>query len=171
MNYLDDTDFPFTEEELRRAFSLAGGPGEAGQVAGEIANLIAESRRGEKEAAEARARGSTDPMEINAPSWSLGIEVYALLWCLPECSARVDDLMAALWRAAEKSQVRLMRASRGEPVATAPADVVREARRRVAPQRAGWTRRKRAMADRLGVPRPDGSVPSLAPRGATHRRS
>jgi hypothetical protein len=156
MSYLDPDDFPFTLEELRRAFAMAGDPGEAAQMAGEIAELVTEGRRMAHAARDALARGSRDP-ETHPASFAASIDLYALLWCLPECSARVDEMMEAQWRVVEQGHVKLILAQRGERTAPPPADVVREARRRVAPRRAGWTRRKRAMAERLGVPRPDGS--------------
>lgn len=157
--YLDPEDFPFTQDEVRRAFALAGPAEEAAEIATAIAEVILEAERGVREAERARAAGSTDPLKINPPSWSIGIEAYALLWCLPDCSDRVDALMQAEWDRAEESHVQLIMALRRERiVGSAPAEVLAEARRRVAPKRAGWTRRKRAMADRLGVPRPDGSV-------------
>ena len=155
MSYLDPEDFPFTLDELRRAFALAGSPDEAAEVAGEIADMVMEARRMAETARDARARGSTDPTEINPGSFAASVDLYALLWCLPECSARVDEMMEAQWRALEEGQVKLIMAQCGERLTTPPDDVMREARRRVAPKRAGWTRRKRAMADRLGVPRPD----------------
>lgn len=55
-----------------------------------------------REAEAARARGSTDPDEISAPSWYVGDELLALLWCVPEFSARVDEYFARRWESWER---------------------------------------------------------------------
>lgn len=159
--YLDVEDFPFTEDELREALMLQLTAEQAAEFAAQVVVFITESVNSHQAAAEARKRGSTDPAEVNPSSWATTPDLYALMWCLPQCASRTDELMERMMRKQEDDRIQLIMAMRRERiVGSAPPDVIREARRQMAPKRAGWTRRKRAMADRLGVPRPDGTVKS-----------
>jgi hypothetical protein len=157
-DFVDGEHIPFTEAELRRAFVLVVSPDEAERVTAEIVNLVKTTAEMAREADAARARGSTDLDEISAPSWCVGDELFAVLWCVPEFSARVDEYFARRWEMWERGLLQATLHRRGlRANSTPPDDALREVRRETARHRGAWTRRKRAMADRLGVPRPDGS--------------
>jgi hypothetical protein len=157
--YIDAESLPFTEAEVKRALELAGPSEEAERCAAEIVAVVRSAQEMQREAEAARARGSTDPDEISSPSWHVGDQPFAALWCLPDLSARVDELLSRRWEEWEGWMVTGELHRRGlRSSQTPPDDVVREVRRKIARFRGGWTRRKRAMADRLGVPRPDGSA-------------
>jgi hypothetical protein len=158
-DYIDGEHIPFTEEEVRRAFELVVSPGEAERVAAEIVELVKTTEEMGREAEAARARGSMDPDEISAPSWCVGDELFALLWCVPEFSARVDKYFARRWEMWERGLLEAALHRRGlRPNSMPPDDALGEVRRATARHRGAWTRRKRAMADRVGVPRPDRSA-------------
>jgi len=157
-DYIYGEYIPFTETELRRALALVVSPAEAERVVGEIVGLVRTTEAMGREAEAARARGSTDPDEISAPSWYVGDELFALLWCVPEISARVDEYFARRWEMWERGMLEAALHRRGlRPNSTPPDDALQEVRRATSPHRGAWTRRKRAMADRVGGPRPDGS--------------
>ena len=153
--YIDADALPFTAEELRRAFLLGGvSEPDAGRVAAEIAALPALTAEMAREAEAARARGSTNPEEISPPSWCVGEEIFAILWCVPDLTGRVEAHMErrwSEWRAAwTASELRV----RGLPIQEpAPPEVVALVRRKLAPYRAAWTRRKRRLAVRLAAMR------------------
>jgi hypothetical protein len=162
--YIDADLLPFTEAELKRALELAVPSEEAGRAAAEIVACVRSVQQMERDAEAARARGSTDPEEINPPSWYVGDELFAALWCLPDMSARMDELLARRWEEWERRMTIGELHRRGLRSSQAPPDdVVREVRRKIARYRGAWTRRKRAMADRLGIPRPDGSAKRAKP--------
>jgi len=154
-----DADYlPLTEEELHRALLLVLSPEDARHLASQIATLAAETDAQTAGAAEARAGGSNVPDEINPPSWFVGEELFAMIWCVPEFSARIDDVMERGVIRGSESRLRGLMAMRGlMPDAEPPSDLVQIVRQEVGRSRAVWTRRKRAMADRIGVPRPDGT--------------
>lgn len=155
---LDAELLPLTVEELDRALRLAWPEPDAKRIAAEIAAAVREAGEGARAAADARARGSTNPAEVNPPSWMLGPEIFAILWCDPDLSARMDEAMER-WRAgSSERRLRVLMALRRLPLdAEPPTDLLRQVRQERGRSRASWTRRKRAMADRLGVSRPDGS--------------
>lgn len=155
---LDAELLPLTVEELDRALRLAWPESDAKRMAAEIAAAVREADEGARAAANARARGSTNPAEVNPPSWMVSPELFAILWCDPECSARIDEAMERSRAESSERRLRVLMALRRLPSdAEPPADILRQVRQERGRSRASWTRRKRAMADRLGVPRPDGS--------------
>lgn len=101
----------------------------------------------------ARQRGSTDPDEINDASWAISDEFFAILaFASPELAARVDRFMDARWDEWTQNEIRAAMALRriareSDP----PREVVVAARRKVAPWKAGWTRRRRRIARTLAT--------------------
>jgi hypothetical protein len=143
-----DPDLPFTEAEVRRALALAVPDEQARELAREIARLPVEAAAMAEAAKAARQRGSTDPLEINPPSWYVGDELLALLACISDAlAARVDRLMEKRWQDLTRSIVEAEMLQRQLwNVQEPPAEVLVLARRRVGHWRGGWTRRKRRIA-------------------------
>jgi hypothetical protein len=156
---LDAELLPLTLAELRRALQLAFPEQEAQRAAEALADAIREANESEKSAAEARARGSTGPAEVNPTSWAVSPGFFEILWCDPQLSVRMDEAMER-WRVqSSEKRLRVLMALRRLPSdAEPPADLLRQVRQELGRSRAAWTRRKRAMADRMGVTRPDGST-------------
>jgi len=150
-----DPDLPFTEAEIQHALALMLPAEQARAHAREIARLPAEVAALTEAAEQARLRGSTDPFEINPPSWHVGDELLALLSCVSDTLAvRVDRFMEQRWQALTDSYIQgeMLRRHLGAP-AEPPAEVVALARRKVGSWKGGWTRRRRRIA-RLVAARP-----------------
>ena len=148
--YLDPESFPFTEAEVRQALLLMSSEAEATRAAAEIAADAAHAAEFSRAAEEARARGSQDPDELASPSWGVSTDLLALLRCVPDVAARVDALMERMWADWTRSWTRSEMRLRGLPADDdPPAEVIRAVRRRLAPYRGAWTRRKRRVADLL----------------------
>lgn len=156
--FIDPEYLPFTEDELVIALRLAFPDDVARSLVADIVRLSESTERAQKAAAAALAAGSNDPAQVNPPSWFVSEEVFAILWCVSDFAERMDAAMQRRFHREEQSSLRSHMALRGlMPPTAPPEDLVRLVRRRTGRSRASWTRRKRAMADRLGVPRPDGT--------------
>lgn len=131
---LDSDEFPFTKAELERALAFVCPAAEAAATADELAEMIVSTRAEQEAAAAARARGSREPQDLNPAQWHLGPEIYALLWCLPECSSRVDRLIESEWSRVEASYAVSLLARGGNAPVLDPA---RAAPRMTAPARRG----------------------------------
>ena len=143
-----DPELPFTEAEIRRALRLVCSAAEAKEVARVIAQLPPEAALGVARAADARARGSTAPEEINPPSWHVSDEIFALLACVSNSAAkRVDRLMERRWREWTESSVRTqIGVHRVTDETELPPEVITSARRKLGRWKASWTRKRRRIA-------------------------
>lgn len=147
-----DPDLPFTEGEVRRGFRLAGASAaEARALARQVAQLPQYARDQSAQAEVAHRRGSTGPAEINDASWQISDEFLAILaWASPELAARVERFIDARWEEWTQAEIRAAMARRriaGE--LDPPRDVLVAARGKVAPWKAGWTRKPRRIARAL----------------------
>ena len=106
-DFIDPEDFPFTEDEVYRAWRLLGSEADAREIAAIIALGGRENRVSRLAALAARARGSRDPAEVNYPVLAVPAELFALLAALsPELETRVERYRAATREESRLSRVR-----------------------------------------------------------------
>ena len=104
---IDPEDFPFTEDEVYRAERLLSSEADARRMAADIASGGRDARAARVAAAEARARGSREPAEINPPVMLLSGMYFAQLAALsPELEQRVERYRMELRAQARPSRLR-----------------------------------------------------------------
>ncbi len=97
--YLDPDQFPFTADEVRAAVEWLAEGADREALAGFILEVCARLRAEKERAALARARGSTDPEDINDIVLAFPEELYAALSLAgPDTALRVVTLLSG-WRA------------------------------------------------------------------------
>lgn len=150
---LNNDDFPFTEEELRRALALVYPSDIAARRSADVARLAAATYT--RSAAEAaQARGSREPTEINWATLSLPAEWYALL---AELDAAMSQRVEA-WRRSQHephwaSRVAQAMWRRGlSPVAPATAEVLAELRAEDAARETAWAEVRARVARARSLP-------------------
>ena len=150
---LNEDDFPFTEDELKRALALVYPSDIARRLSADVARMAATAHT--RAAAEAaRARGSREPTEINWETLSLPAEWYALL-------AELDAAMAQrveTWRRSQRepfwaSRVAQAMWRRGlSPAAPATAEVLAELSAEDAAWEAAWGEARARVASARALP-------------------
>ena len=139
---IDERELPFTEAEFAQAFRLVVSERRARKTAAHIRRTVREAIRMAARVREARERGSTDPNEIQEPSWYIGDPAFALLALVSDdLRLRVDNYMRAQWAELRARMLRSrLRRPDGSIMEAPDAAVQAEVDAEIAEYEAAWDR-------------------------------